>query len=90
MTMRKELTIQEKTIRAITQLKLRENQFDESDFETINKALERAYPQEPVKISVQDHLGWFHLAKCPRCERHVTSSENFCIRCGQRLDWVSF
>lgn len=51
--------------------------------------IKKATPTEPERIRVSDY-GWFYTAKCPGCGRLVTSSERYCKRCGQSLDWEAF
>ena len=60
---------------------------DEKEFAV--DLIKKATPTEPQRIRVSDY-GWFYTAKCPCCGRLATSSERYCKRCGQSLDWEAF
>ena len=50
------------------------------------KALEKQIPKKPISNS-HDMFG-IKCCICPVCHRHVYSTSNdFCHRCGQALDW---
>lgn len=55
-------------------------------FEEAIKALEKQIPKKPIPNS-HDMFG-IKCCICPVCSCHVYStSNNFCQRCGQALDW---
>ena len=40
----------------------------------------------PTAVVKDDHP-FKTLYSCPNCERKIFTTENFCSRCGQALDW---
>ena len=54
-----------------------------SFYSTIIEALEKQVPKEPV-VSNENHDEIEYL--CPVCNRLVDNM-NYCLRCGQRLNW---
>ena len=55
----------------------------------IARALEKQEKQRP-KIKFDDYDDGKFVAKrgmCPHCYTIVTKGENYCFRCGQRIDW---
>ena len=57
--------------------------FDENDerFEQIKQALKRNEPMKPI----QNNDPRFY--DCPNCQENISSVENYCPDCGQKLDW---
>ena len=60
-----------------------------SDYDLLKQSLKRNDPMKVLEPQENEHEGI--LAKCPNCKNHIYYDNyedfNFCIRCGQKLDW---
>ncbi len=49
------------------------------DKKAIVEVFERQIPQKPIEL--------FGRAHCPCCDTIASIAQNFCYKCGQKLDW---
>ena len=52
---------------------------------TVIKALEKQIPKKPIGVCKVD--GDFRVGICSICNDIVDSKQNYCDRCGHKLDW---
>lgn len=58
-------------------------------------ALEKQIPKKPIKLKAEQDIEigagtWkagTTVYKCPRCDSFISRSSNYCVKCGQALDW---
>ena len=52
-----------------------------NDLNIIEKALQRNVALEPIQNNNPRYYD------CPNCQENVSSDEDYCCYCGQKLDW---
>ncbi len=60
------------------------------NFEPARVAVEKLHEYEqkdiPMKIILDEEYG---LSRCPKCNADIIDYNNYCAKCGQKLDWSS-
>lgn len=52
------------------------------------EAVEKQSPEKPKDVTTIDiKLGKYRIGLCKSCECAVDNAENYCSKCGQKLDW---
>ena len=59
------------------------------------KALKKQIPHKPIVMKAEQDIKiragtWkagTTVYKCPRCDSFISRSSNYCVKCGQALDW---
>ena len=62
----------------------------DDDYLLIKQALERNEPMKPIDVETFkiSRIGSFIEGTCPTCHvKHLSPDFNYCLNCGQRLDW---
>ena len=53
--------------------------------EVLNMAIEALEKQIPKKTITSGNF--FIVQRCPVCDEYVPVEANYCMKCGQKLDW---
>lgn len=63
-------------------------EFTKTEWETIEKALEKSNPMKPIVRQTKGY--WRKRYYCSVCSRQLSANrttDHYCAKCGQRIDW---